>query len=67
MASATKGDGCVESAYPPVIQAFRYAPAGTYATSVNAGSRTGRHVVYVIWQASHLDQSYYFCNDVIFQ
>ncbi len=45
----------------------RYAPAGTYATPVNAGSRTGRHVVYVIWQASHLDQSYYLCSDVIFQ
>ncbi|WNV88676.1 lytic polysaccharide monooxygenase [Umezawaea sp. Da 62-37] len=50
-----------------VTSTGKYAPAGTYATSVNAGSRTGRHVVYVIWQASHLDQSYYFCNDVIFQ
>ena len=23
--------------------------------------RTGRHIVYTIWQASHLDQSYYLC------
>jgi predicted carbohydrate-binding protein with CBM5 and CBM33 domain len=33
---------------------------------VNAGSRTGRHIVYTIWQASHLDQSYYWCSDVNF-
>lgn len=45
----------------------RYAPAGQYQVAVNAGSRTGRHIVYVIWQASHMDQSYYFCSDVIFQ
>ncbi len=32
--------------------------------SVNAGSRSGRHIVYTIWQASHFDQSYYFCSDV---
>jgi lytic cellulose monooxygenase (C4-dehydrogenating) len=44
----------------------RYAPAPQYQTQVNAGSRTGRHVVYTIWQASHLDQSYYLCSDVIF-
>jgi predicted carbohydrate-binding protein with CBM5 and CBM33 domain len=34
--------------------------------NVNAGTRTGRHVVYTIWQASHSDQSYYLCSDVIF-
>jgi lytic cellulose monooxygenase (C4-dehydrogenating) len=50
-----------------VVRTGRYAQAGTYSTPVNAGSRTGRHVVYVIWQASHLDQSYYLCSDVIFQ
>jgi chitin-binding protein len=32
----------------------------------NAPGRTGRHVVYTIWQASHLDQSYYLCSDVDF-
>ncbi|MBB5874491.1 chitin-binding protein [Allocatelliglobosispora scoriae] len=31
-----------------------------------APGRTGRHIVYTIWQASHLDQSYYFCSDVNF-
>jgi predicted carbohydrate-binding protein with CBM5 and CBM33 domain len=33
---------------------------------VSAPGRTGRHVVYTIWQASHLDQSYYWCSDVNF-
>ncbi|RLP92405.1 cellulose-binding protein [Micromonospora sp. BL4] len=33
---------------------------------VNASGRTGRHIVYTIWQASHLDQSYYLCSDVDF-
>jgi predicted carbohydrate-binding protein with CBM5 and CBM33 domain len=33
---------------------------------VNAGNRTGRHIVFTIWQASHSDQSYYLCSDVQF-
>jgi lytic cellulose monooxygenase (C4-dehydrogenating) len=33
---------------------------------VSVPGRTGRAVVYTIWQASHLDQSYYFCSDVTF-
>ena len=33
---------------------------------VTASGRTGRHIVYTIWQASHSDQSYYFCSDVQF-
>ncbi|WP_433218606.1 lytic polysaccharide monooxygenase auxiliary activity family 9 protein [Dactylosporangium sp. CS-047395] len=44
----------------------RYAPAPMYQAQVDAGTRTGRHVIYTIWQASHLDQSYYLCSDVIF-
>jgi predicted carbohydrate-binding protein with CBM5 and CBM33 domain len=31
-----------------------------------APGRTGRHIVFTIWQASHSDQSYYLCSDVIF-
>jgi chitin-binding protein len=49
-----------------VTQTGRIAPAGNYTAQVNAGSRTGRHVVYTIWQASHLDQPYYICSDVTF-
>ena len=45
----------------------RYPTTGLYQAQVNAGSRTGRHVVFTIWQASHMDQAYYLCSDVIFQ
>ncbi|WP_329102330.1 lytic polysaccharide monooxygenase [Micromonospora sp. NBC_01699] len=34
--------------------------------NVSAPGRTGRHVVFTIWQASHMDQSYYWCSDVTF-
>jgi chitin-binding protein len=43
-----------------------YPTTGLYQAQVNAGNRTGRHVIYTIWQASHLDQPYYICSDVIF-
>jgi predicted carbohydrate-binding protein with CBM5 and CBM33 domain len=33
---------------------------------VSVTGRTGRAMVYTIWQASHLDQSYYWCSDVDF-
>jgi chitin-binding protein len=33
---------------------------------VQLSGRTGRAMVYTIWQASHLDQSYYFCSDINF-
>jgi predicted carbohydrate-binding protein with CBM5 and CBM33 domain len=33
---------------------------------VSLTGRTGRAMVYTIWQASHLDQSYYWCSDVDF-
>jgi chitin-binding protein len=38
----------------------------SYSATVSAPGRSGRHIVYAIWQASHSDQSYYFCSDVIF-
>ncbi|SDD35343.1 lytic polysaccharide monooxygenase [Glycomyces harbinensis] len=33
---------------------------------VAAPNRTGHHVVYMIWQASHQDQTFYACSDVWF-
>ncbi|WP_422647416.1 lytic polysaccharide monooxygenase auxiliary activity family 9 protein [Actinoalloteichus caeruleus] len=33
---------------------------------VEAPGRTGRHIVYMIWQASHFDQTFYGCSDVVF-
>ncbi len=64
--------------YDPVTQPLRWAdlelvkevgrtaPANNTLIDVDAGARTGRHIVYTIWQASHMDQSYYFCSDVTF-
>ncbi|BCB90130.1 chitin-binding protein [Phytohabitans suffuscus] len=49
-----------------VLRTGSYPTTGLYQAQVNAGNRTGRHVVYTIWQASHLDQPYYLCSDVIF-
>ena len=49
-----------------VASVGRTPPQNNTVIPVNAGSRTGRHIVYTIWQASHLDQSYYFCSDVNF-
>jgi chitin-binding protein len=45
----------------------RYAPSDNYViTGLSKGSRTGRHVIYTIWKASHMDQTYYICSDVNF-
>lgn len=33
---------------------------------VSTSGRRGRHVVFTVWQASHADQSYYWCSDVVF-
>jgi predicted carbohydrate-binding protein with CBM5 and CBM33 domain len=33
---------------------------------VSVSGRSGRAIVFTIWQASHSDQSYYFCSDVAF-
>jgi len=44
----------------------KIAPGPQYQAQVDAGTRTGRHVMYTIWQASHLDQSYYICSDINF-
>lgn len=45
----------------------RYAPSSPYVTDVSVPrDRTGHHVVFTIWQASHLDQPYYQCSDVTF-
>jgi lytic cellulose monooxygenase (C4-dehydrogenating) len=49
-----------------VTSVGRTPPQNNTVIPVNAGNRTGRHIVYTIWQASHMDQSYYFCSDVNF-
>ncbi|MDM7856447.1 lytic polysaccharide monooxygenase [Cellulomonas alba] len=45
-----------------------YPTTGDYETDVTVpeAGRTGRAIVYTIWQASHMDQSYFLCSDVNF-
>lgn len=42
----------------------RYAPAQNISFNVSTSGRTGPHVLFVIWQASHLDQAYMWCSDI---
>jgi lytic cellulose monooxygenase (C4-dehydrogenating) len=49
-----------------VTRTGRYASAGQYDIPVSMPGLTGRHVVYTIWQASHMDQTYFICSDVNF-
>lgn len=43
-----------------------YPPAQDITFDVSAPGRSGHHIVYTIWQASHLDQTYFICSDVNF-
>ena len=45
----------------------RYAPSQNYEIPVRTSGLSGRHVVYTIWQASHMDQTYFLCSDVNFR
>ncbi|MCC2315022.1 lytic polysaccharide monooxygenase [Cellulomonas xiejunii] len=43
----------------------RYPTTGLYETDVTIpAGRSGRAVLFTIWQASHLDQPYYICSDI---
>ncbi|MFI6347549.1 lytic polysaccharide monooxygenase [Streptomyces sp. NPDC050560] len=41
-------------------------PGTAVSIPVSAPGRTGHHIVFMIWQASHKDQSFYSCSDVNF-
>ena len=49
-----------------ITQTGRYAPAKDITFNVSTSGYTGNHVVFVIWQASHLDQAYMWCSYVTF-
>ncbi|HEX6342503.1 lytic polysaccharide monooxygenase [Umezawaea sp.] len=50
-----------------IMQTGRYAPAKDITFNVQTnGSYRGHHIVFTIWQASHLDQAYMWCSDVNF-
>jgi chitin-binding protein len=42
----------------------RYAPAQNISFNVSTSGRTGSHILFVIWQASHADQAYMWCSDI---
>jgi predicted carbohydrate-binding protein with CBM5 and CBM33 domain len=52
------GEGRPENSYP--------LNGVSIDIDVHAPGRTGRHVVYMIWKASHYDQTFYACSDVVF-
>ncbi|MEU5032051.1 lytic polysaccharide monooxygenase auxiliary activity family 9 protein [Streptomyces milbemycinicus] len=49
-----------------VAKTGKYGPSQNYSIDVSTSGYTGRHVVYTIWQASHMDQTYFLCSDVNF-
>ncbi|CAM3347163.1 lytic polysaccharide monooxygenase [Kibdelosporangium persicum] len=49
-----------------IMQTGRYAPAKDIKFNVQTSGYRGHHVVFTIWQASHLDQAYMWCSDVNF-
>jgi chitin-binding protein len=49
-----------------VQQTGSYAPGEHYTTEVSVSGRSGHHIVYTIWKASHGDQIYFTCSDVTF-
>lgn len=49
-----------------VAETGRMSTGARTPVDVYAPGRTGHHIVYTVWQASHMDQSYYFCSDVNF-
>jgi predicted carbohydrate-binding protein with CBM5 and CBM33 domain len=53
--------GVGEDESDPVLNGVTIAIDG-----VTAPGRTGRHILFVVWKASHSDQNYYWCSDVRF-
>jgi chitin-binding protein len=49
-----------------ITQTGRYAPASNISFNVQTSGYSGRHIIFTIWQASHLDQTYMWCSDVNF-
>jgi len=47
-----------------VKETGRYGTTGLYETDISLPGRSGRAVLFTIWQASHLDQPYYICSDI---
>jgi lytic cellulose monooxygenase (C4-dehydrogenating) len=49
-----------------IMQTGPYPQQNNVKFDVRTSGYTGRHVIFTIWQAAHLDQTYMWCSDVIF-
>ena len=49
-----------------IKQTGRYAPSQNISFDVQTSGYRGHHIIFTIWQASHLDQAYMWCSDVNF-
>ncbi|MGC7098733.1 lytic polysaccharide monooxygenase auxiliary activity family 9 protein [Amycolatopsis lurida] len=49
-----------------ITQTGKYPPAKDIKFNVQTSGYTGNHIVFTIWQASHLDQAYMWCSSVNF-
>jgi len=49
-----------------ITQTGRYAPSQNISFNVSTSNYTGQHILFIIWQASHLDQAYMWCSDITF-
>jgi len=47
-----------------VVTTGRYAPAQNISFNISVGNKSGRHILFVIWKASHMDQTYMWCSDI---
>jgi len=47
-----------------ILTTGRYAPAQNISFNVSTSGRTGHHILFVIWKASHMDQTYMWCSDI---
>mgnify|MGYP006197721001 CR=1 FL=1 len=50
-----------------VMSTGRITNVGQLSFMLDAANRTGRHVVYSVWQLGSSDRAYYSCTDIIFQ
>lgn len=49
-----------------ITETGSYPPASDITFPVQTSGYSGHHIVFTIWQASHLDQAYLMCSDVNF-
>lgn len=56
----------LETAPVAKVNVARTAPSGYYEFSGNLPNRTGRHLLYKVWQRNDSPEAFYSCSDVVF-